>query len=318
MSDPIRHHYVPGVLLRRFTSDGKMLARIERSGETEKATATSVCVVKDFYTLEGEGWEDRLWIERHSDKALERPAGAAFRALVEPGGFPPSDEHRRALARFVAWQFMRGPDARELINTPTRYISDVVLSPLSQLLSRDRVIELLRSVGLPVDASGSLVKNAVLHLQTRVADALAESLFDMKLALVRFPSLSLITSDRPVVLWGKFAPGTPSFGVGIDLPHALSIHLDPRHALLFVPRRVCGDDWGEPIVDGLPHHAETLNRRAAAWSWERVFHHPGHAPLDGSPLPTRSDFREALRGAVLQRAAEKPWPVRWALRRWLA
>lgn len=55
MSDPIRHHYFPGVLLRRFTSDGKMLARIERSGEIGKATATAVCVVKDFYTLEGEG-----------------------------------------------------------------------------------------------------------------------------------------------------------------------------------------------------------------------------------------------------------------------
>ncbi len=312
-----RHHYVPQFLLRRFARDGKLLARVERAGNHGVATPKSVCWEEDLYTLDGPGYVDPAWIEHHSDEHIEAPASRALNAIVGPGGFPPERVHREALARFVAWQFLRGPDGRAFINTPVRFAVELLSRNLDRLVTRERLAGLLNGIGLPIDAStGELRKDPLLAFQTRTADRLAETVLAMRLALVRFPELALITSDRPVVQWGKIGLDTQAYGVGLDVPHALSLHIDPRHALLFVPPWVCGEMWEERVVDGTPEHAEMLNARVAQWAWARVFHHPDHAPLNGRPLAPWTSFDDELRATIESGVAARPWPIR-TMGRWL-
>lgn len=310
---PWKHHYVPRLLLRRFARDGKVLSRISRAGKATGATPDSVCWKGDFHTLEGEGHPDPVWIERYLGSNVEEPANVALKSITGPDGFPPAEPHRRVLARFVAWQLLRGPDARALANTVPRFIFDVG----ARFVSRARATEMLNELGLPVDAmTGELRKNPLLDLLGRTADHVTGSIGEMHLTLVRFPERSLITSDRPVVVWDKITRDHPPYGVGVGLPHILSLHLDPHHALLLTPPEVVDDDTPERVVDGSPENAKILNWRTAQWAWDQVFHHPDHTPLPAEPLPPRASFDEMLIREIDERLGERPWHVR-KIGRWL-
>ncbi len=291
MSEPKRQHFVPRFLLRRFAKDGRFVRIYRASGKANtKASPRSACTIEDFYTIEDPAEPEPLRVEKKLAAEIETPAALAIEAIVS-GEFPPSDEHRAALIAFVSAQFVRGPDTRNFLN----HVMRALVMNRARKMGRARALADLRQKGFPINADGTLTKDAMIHMQ--------ESAFDldfasMRIALIVFEDPALITSDRPVVQWGNIGPDTPSFGVGIDVPHSVCLHLDPRHALLFVPGDVHVGRWEERRVDGDALHARRLNERAAAWAFERVFHDPDHDPLAGIDLTSMKSFDVELRDAL--------------------
>jgi hypothetical protein len=111
--------------------------------------------------------------------------------------------------------------------------------------------------------------------------ALARQLAARTWQVVRFPSLVLLTSDTPVVLWAPSA-AAKFYQVGLGSAHEVRIPLDARHALIVARHAPAGEivrDLGE-------RQARALNRTVAEGAAEWMYYHPGSDPLEGVELPS--------------------------------
>lgn len=282
-------HFTPQVLLKRFANERGLLTRIPREGRRTPTRPYDVCAVEDFYRLDAPGMDPNHY-EQKLDREIERPAGGAFRAVVSADGFPPRDDVRQSLARFIAVQLVRGPERRDQINA----MAEMAARVFSQ--AKVPSDSPLRREFLPFDETGEqFTQNALVQMIDEIAPT--ESLLGMRFALVRFAERTLVVADSPVVPW-FIGTQSEGFGVGIEVPHSMSFHLDSHHALLGVPEHVHKHTWTERTVQGTPEIARVLNERMAAQCWEQVFHHPDHRPLEGFEFPPRFEPRDVL-GPVL-------------------
>lgn len=108
-----RHHTVPKFYLSRFANDRDQVIRVPLPGDVRSTVSINdASVVKNFYLLETskgvftDAIEDAL-------SEIEGEAATAFRAVVDLGQWPPTDEHRRALATWAATQHVRVPRIRQ-------------------------------------------------------------------------------------------------------------------------------------------------------------------------------------------------------------
>ena len=107
-----RNHTVPRTYLARFASDVGKLVGVDLPGKTPFVTnIKDASVVNNFYTVTD--WPEPPDFVEHWMNPIE--AGfAEVRDAMESGEWPLSADHRHELARFIALQFRRGPNARRL------------------------------------------------------------------------------------------------------------------------------------------------------------------------------------------------------------
>lgn len=111
-----RHHFIPELLLRRFSIDpGREHPLIwvldKETGETRQLSTRHLTAVTDYNRLfESLGVHAR-YVEERLDREVERPAGSAIGRLVRKGH--PSEADREALAKFVVVQHYRTPRERQ-------------------------------------------------------------------------------------------------------------------------------------------------------------------------------------------------------------
>jgi hypothetical protein len=111
--------------------------------------------------------------------------------------------------------------------------------------------------------------------------ALARQLASRTWQVVRFPSLVLLTSDTPVVLWAPSA-SAKLYQVGLGSAHEVRVPLDARHALIIARHAPAGEivrDLGE-------RQARALNRTVAEAAVEWMYYHPESDPLEAVELPS--------------------------------
>lgn len=208
-----RHHILPRFYLERFASEAGQLTQVWLPGDRSHLISVNDATVEtDFYSISThDGSLDDFWERQFS--VTEGLAQAAFREVVDERHWPPSESARRAIAEWVALQYLRS-------NALRRQISDH-RSAIIRLQTGVGGVERLRRVmeaglGRPVADDeleaewGDLTKPGGTHLLTDVRDHIellvdligptAQLLFDSGWVIVRFDRKRLWTSDSPVSL----------------------------------------------------------------------------------------------------------------------
>jgi uncharacterized protein DUF4238 len=111
--------------------------------------------------------------------------------------------------------------------------------------------------------------------------ALARQLASRTWQVVRFPSVVLLTSDTPVVLWAPSA-SSKLYQVGLGSAHEVRVPLDARHALIVARHAPAG----EIVRDLGDRQARALNRTVAEAAVEWMYYHPASDPLEAVELPS--------------------------------
>jgi hypothetical protein len=110
-SDARNHHYIPQLLLRRFTGDDKLLRRLNKStGEVDKVGVPSAASQEGFYTFDDAGGLPTNDVEAYFG-IIENHAARALRRMERNGELSHAD--RATISIFLAMLWVRTPSARE-------------------------------------------------------------------------------------------------------------------------------------------------------------------------------------------------------------
>jgi hypothetical protein len=110
-SEAKNHHYIPQLLLRRFTGGDKLLRRFDKStGEVEKIGVPSAASQKSFYTFDGDGGLPSNDVEAYFG-IIENHAARALRRMESKNKLSHAD--RATISIFLAMLWVRTPSARE-------------------------------------------------------------------------------------------------------------------------------------------------------------------------------------------------------------
>jgi hypothetical protein len=258
MSTPRRHHLVPRFFLKRFAKSDKlvMIRRDDPQGKPHTTGTQNAAVESDFYKVTTTEGEQSMAIETYLS-GVEADAGAAMQRLATPNGFPPSPHDRKGISRFLAFQTIRGQNARSWIQ--------------QQLAHGGRM------GSLPGAPPQELSRERHLHLMLDMAEELAMVFMLKAWRIIWFQRVSLLTSDAPV------APASQQDGpAGIFNADWVLFPFDPLHALVFAQ-----DGGAERPVTGTQETADYINQCVASQAHRWIYHRPNHSPLTRFTLPTR-------------------------------
>lgn len=284
-----RHHVVPRLHLRGFADhDGRIVQLDLDNGRRREVSVTDAAVIKDFYTVVlPDGTVTDAW-ERWLSETEGEIAPALQRALKMPR-FRLEDDDRERLARWVALQYLRGPDSRGKMNEIAALAvkAQVGMGGLAYLrhamsrgLGREVSAEEAERVWSDVHAPGGpvVVVDGEEHLEAlaRTYNAATEMLYDRTWCRVTYARKRLMVSDVPVAA----VAGKAHDERGLAGAAAITVPLD-RKTLLWLESRGAG----APAVDrDLEPSARLANihNRSMLLSAERfLYFHP-----DDSPLPS--------------------------------
>ena len=107
-----RHHVVPRLHLRGFADlDGRIIQLDLDTGHRREVSMTDAAVIRNFYTVVlPDGTVTDAWERWLSD--VENEIAPALRRAIDMPTFQLQDDDRERLARWVALQYLRGPDNR--------------------------------------------------------------------------------------------------------------------------------------------------------------------------------------------------------------
>lgn len=290
-----RHHVVPNFYLKRFADSKKKITRVPLGGGEVKTIPTKDATVRtDFYRVDHpelppDALEDAL-------AEIEASVAPAFVRVVDQAVWPPIDEDRKLLARFVALQYLRSQATRsageeiirsmgklEVGTASTEQLREML--ELSEDISGEGVEEIRRGM---LETADTFTVDRHSHLRF-ILESL-EGLTNLVLGrapwlLFRWEDAAVGTSDTPVVIESTGDAGFHSdagFGVAPGLMLPVS-----RHACLSLGK--VGGAGEDAIVDG---HSEVL-RLANQWTLynarREAFHHPDDLPFAGMTIPARRE-----------------------------
>jgi Protein of unknown function (DUF4238) len=110
-SDARNHHYIPQLLLRRFTGNNRLLRRLDKStGEVDKVGVPSAASEEGFYTFDDADGLPTNDVEAYFG-IIENHAARALRRMEDSGEL--TDVDRATISIFLAMLWIRTPSARE-------------------------------------------------------------------------------------------------------------------------------------------------------------------------------------------------------------
>jgi hypothetical protein len=284
-----RHHYVPASYLTRFGEGGKVLVR-PRGRRMYVTSVINVAVEAGFYEVRDAEGEPTDAVER-ALAGLEGTAGAALTTIEQTQQLPPNGSvERETLATFLAVQFTRTPDHRELILFPER----VAKYAADRAIDADLMTEYLQKVHLgfkPQDGEvrgaldfthvalqnrASLTKDTAIRLTFGVVHKLQPVILALHWSLEVARRPRLITSDAPMVLWRKPSDRDHYRGFGVRNAEEIRFPISPAMQLVMTPEsrgpvtriepdrvRACNADVAHAcyrVVVGHPHREQQLER----------------------------------------------------------
>jgi hypothetical protein len=294
MSTPILHHYIPRFYLQRFADQDSRLIAFRRS--TQKTVRTSPKVIaaeNHFYSVTGPSGEKSPVVEEYLAK-VEGRASQAMRKIDE-GHFPPIDEDRDSLTRFLALLYTRTREVRHVGEEFAKFESafrrhgltrDSVRSHLHSKYQREpteeEIDEILESITVATEEPG---RDDMVRAMLRMAGEIRPAIDQLRHwhLLVAKEQPAYLTSDHPIALWRESTPQNQPRGIGWRSCDAVIFPLDPSTALVL--RRE--DHGSPPVIPVSAQVVEQVNGLIAHGSYEWVFHNPGHDPLKDIALASR-------------------------------
>lgn len=289
-----RDHLVPRLHLRRFaTTDERLVALPRDGGPSIPTTVRKACAETIFYDVElEEPYQEEFPVRKVEEilSTIEGAAETAIRKLISHHADDVTAEDRYNLVRFIAFQLVRGWSFRDELSEMATLCARHELAGsidakavrrfLQERGSRaedtdvDEFIESVLTNAWRVVPSGSMA------VQAMAAAALHAMplLWQRRIRVIVFEEPRLITSDQPVVLWGRPSRDLQRHPIGVATADAIWMPLDRRHAVgLLASGR-------EVIVAGRPSRAQQINTAVASSARRWIYQHPDDPLFDTSEL----------------------------------
>lgn len=244
VNEPRKHHFIPSMLLSRFTVDGTDRAKLWEfdlvKGEWRKSRPRQSGYRRDFHRVELPG-RDPFAVEKFLAESVEDPAAPIIRAIGDKQILPVDLAEWDTLLTFLALLVVRVPNRRdELDDFQTRLTKmigqmagsrEVALRslPKSHPSTRESMIALL-------DGTASAAKVSTtdhVYIMLRVAVDLANYLGERRWSILFAPpgSPDFIMSDDPVQV--RFIRGGPRGHAGFGMAETdVTVPVHRRCALL--------------------------------------------------------------------------------------
>jgi|APLak6261675434_1056106.scaffolds.fasta_scaffold02279_2 hypothetical protein len=299
MSAQRRHHLVPQLHLRRFANGEEKIVAVARDLSKSIVTdVANVAVEKDFYAVETSSGSS-MEVEELLSK-VESDAEAVIRRILDQG-FQLEQREKESLAMFCAFQWLRGRDQRDSVESLMNHVHKLftmnltrrqIREGLTQTQGRqptdDEVESMVEYLSNPNNYEYEFSANHSIQSMLENVNDLASIVMARTWQVVRFPTECLLTSDAPVSLWSPPSERQGLFSaVGFGTAKEIRVPLDRRHALVLA--------WdatqGEILRDLSDAHAHALNYSTASNGYRWIFHHPDDRPLKSlGALPATRKF----------------------------
>lgn len=298
-----RHHVVPEFYLRRFANEKERITVVRRGARPHTTHVRNAGVVGKFNIVTDPGGNPSLVVEKMF---------ADFEGLAKPiieqiaaTGHIPMHEPRSLVAQYMALQYTRTPEWRDIANIEAEIHAKTLMSAhtdasLRKMLramhgrepteeefaaaqyARDNIDE------FTIEESNNDFFRAAIRLATD--DVMPHFLHEMHWHLVQADDPVFITSDHPIVF--HRAPGIP---VGIVTAPIIYFPIDPYRTIMLVAEK----RWDSPLLEPRPAAIRDINQLIADNFYEWIAYHPAHtAPLHGLEVPDDSPLMSYNGAAV--------------------
>lgn len=250
----------------------------------------------DFYTVVDKKGQESDAVEQALAE-LEGLAAPAWRAMAD-GVWPLPEEHRVAMAGWLALQLLRGTSMRDSMSEIASHalLLEVILG------GRERLRRALTEAGQTADDATvdrewvDLFKDpprarvhANHHMQQlgQMLPRVTQSLLDRCWLLTVFQRKALATSDHPVYVVPNHDMTVVGMGTGIATATVIHAPLTRRHSLaMYDPSAVppALADLGDSSFPGVAATALYSNSCTVNSARRFLFHHPDDTPLTGIDL----------------------------------
>lgn len=275
LKHPKRHHFVPKVYLKAWADQNNMVGLRRRQGTRHSLTNIgNVALVKGFHGSGQEASDREAFFNEMEGR------WPSLRAWLLIGKLSSSTE-RREVARFLAYQRLRTREERtraEFHETALKFLSE------RPITAEAMQIFLVEQWGLK-DPSPAEVQGACDYLEIfrysleeegqnlkidsismpGHADTYINIIDSYSWRVERMPSLSLFTSDSPVVYWRPRTPQDHIEGIGLDNAREIWFPIDPQHLLVLTKTSGKSGIWSVS-----KQRLQLINLEIAARSFEAV------------------------------------------------
>jgi len=239
-----RHHVVPRLHLRGFADVERRIMQLDLdTAHRREVSVTDAAVIRNFYTVVlPDGSVTDAWERWLSD--VENEIAPALRRAIDMPSFKLRDDDRERLARWVALQYLRGPDNR-------RQMTEIAALTLQAQVGMGGIAYLRHAMSQGMGREVSMVEaervwddihsphgpevvvDSEEHLQilARSYDAATAMIYDRSWCRVTYTRKCLVASDVPVSL----VPGEAYGERGLAGSRAIAVPLD-RRTLLWLER----------------------------------------------------------------------------------
>jgi hypothetical protein len=287
-----RHHVVPRFYLERFAR-GEHVTVVRRGEKPYTGNVKDTGVVGQFNLIVGRDGEPSLVIEE-----MYRDFEGTAKPIIEEiaaTGFIPMHHPRSLLAQYMALQYTRTPEWRDVADIQTEIMAktlmlahtdDSLWAMLAEMQGREPTEEEFAAGKYARDhiddftielSNNDFFQGAI---RTATDDIMPYLLQQMHWDLIQVEEPTFITSDHPIVF--ARPPGIP---IGILDALQVFFPIDPWRALMLTKGPV-----RESRLLGInPETARKIDQIIADRSYEWVAHHPDQQKaLEGIEIPADS------------------------------
>jgi hypothetical protein len=282
-----RHHVVPRFHLRGFADPDRRITQLDLdTGRRRQVSLTDAAVIKNFYTVAlSDGTVTDAWEHWLSD--VESETAPALRRAIDMPVFQLEDADRERLARWIALQYLRGPDNRRQMTEVAALTLQAQVGmgglaylqhAMSEGLARDVSMAEAERVWDDVHSSPGpeIVVDGEEHLKVlaRTYNEATAMVYERSWCRVTFRRKRLIASDSPASL----VPGDAYDERGLAGSVAVAVPLD-RRTLLWLEHS--GDRGPQADRDRDPAAVlANIHNHIAVGSAERfLYFHPDDDPV---------------------------------------
>lgn len=277
-----------------------------RTGRRLEVSVTDAAVIKNFYTVilpngtRTDAWE--RWLAE-----VENEVAPAVRRAIKMPVFELDDDDRERLARWVALQYLRGPDNRRQMSELAAFTvrAQVGMGGLAYLqhamsngMGRDVPLEEAEDVWNDIhsEQGPAVVVDGEEHLQvlSRTYDQSTAMVYDRSWRRVTFERKRLLVSDSPVTL----IPGERWDERGLAGSTAIAVPLD-RRTLLWLEQPTEQGPANDRDRRAAALYANVHNHAAVLSAERFLYFHPDDDPVpDYTPIPRPAPPRMQVSGGL--------------------
>lgn len=284
-----RHHVVPRSYLERFARNEQVTV-VRRGEEPYTANVRDTGVVGQFNLITGPDGEPSLAVEEMF--GIFEGKAMPILAEIARSGHIPMHEPRSLVAQYMALQYTRTPEWRDLADIQTElhakslmlgHTDDSIRAMLREMQGREPTEEEFAAGRYARDhiddfaielSNNDFFINAI---RTATDDIMPYLLQEMQWDLIQADEPAFITSDHPVVF-----PRPPGVPMGILDGRQIFFPIDPHRALMLTR----GPVQRSRLYVPRPGTTSMMNQIVADSFYEWIAHHPNQrGALEGLRIP---------------------------------